>query len=127
MGMTYFLANNALGPEVGLYIALTAAFVSGSDMMAMELAEYYVEDVKGLKQELLLSDSNSNEVLSRFSVELRLSTESYLSRNLEEIKTHFSKASVEDIFQSLAAGPETQFTKKALSTLQKMCPLALLV
>ncbi len=114
---------------LGTYLGLTGNRIGRDDALASGLIKYGLEkkDIDAFIAKVIdceiAKDSNEavREVLHGFGFN---PAESELAKNKDEINTHFSQNSVEEIFDSLEKGG-SEFALKTLSILKKKSPLSL--
>lgn len=123
VGATTFLSK---GPHsVGLYLGLTGTPLKPMDALWFGLATHYVPSsfIPSLKEDLE-KGMGVESVLLRYHQ--MVENKGFLETHQEAIKTHFNKASLEEIFQSLEADP-SPFAQNTLNTLKAKSPTSLAV
>ncbi len=128
VGGSYFLPR--LKPyELGVYLALTGHRLKGTDCLHAGITTHFVENEKLEELEsTLLSLGDVSEVpgcLERFATKPEPSSFS-LSPYMNSIQKHFAFPTAEEIITSLQT-EDTEFAKKALTTLQSVSPTSLKV
>jgi enoyl-CoA hydratase/carnithine racemase len=131
---------------VGNYLALTGARLKGDDLLYAGIATHYVQSnrLEELKRSLIDATSTKNDddndsssnaedcaasVLTSFHDATIDVENSFLSKNRNDIDYAFDgKDSIEEIIESLESmGPDSQFGKPTLATLQSLSPTSLKV
>lgn len=123
VGATTFLGQGP--PTVGLYLGLTGTLLKAKDALWFGLATHYVpsSSLPSLKADLE-NGMEVESVLPRY--EKVPEDQGFLETHHEVIKTHFNKASLEEIFKSLAADP-SPFAQNSLNTLKAKSPTSLAI
>lgn len=126
-GASIFLSR--LERNLGVYMALTGARISGSDMIKSKLATHFVESVKleELEKKLIVCKTHDDvvEVLKAFSSTPR-PFETEIDLCLPQVEKCFGSSTVEEIFENLERDG-SEWAKKTIKTLNKMSPSSLKV
>ncbi len=134
VGGSYFL--NKMPGEIGKYLALTSVIVRGEDALYSGAADYFIaqDSWDQLKDALgritwreVANFESLNEIIGKFSMQEIPTSE--LEQNRCKIDSHFSRASMEEIMQSLGLESEKGdlWCARALGALGKMSPTSLKV
>ncbi len=125
-GASYFLPR--LKNNVGFYMSLAAARITGSDMLKVGLADFYVESERLEELENSLVECKNAEeiekILKKFSTEPKEETE--LQENLSRIDKCFDGDTVEEIIDNLHLDG-SDWAMKTINTLNKFSPTSLKV
>ena len=118
---------------LGPYIALTGARLNANDLLYAGIATHYVpsHDLNDLKDALIdattTEGSSVGRVLMSFHKDIP-THDSFLAKHRTEIDNAFdNKTSIEQIIEQLSQKKDSEFSKKTLSTLDRMSPTSLKV
>jgi len=129
VGSGWYLSRLRNG--IGVYLAMTGAGIKGEDMVKVGLADFFVESKKMGDVEMAIKNfvnkkpnatvEEIKEVVKPFASKIESEYE------LEEfIAKHFTKPTVNEIFQSLQqAQSEDPKAQKCLAVLEKNCPMSI--
>tara|TARA_A100000171_G_C2139501_1_gene153590 strand:- start:1757 stop:2860 length:1104 start_codon:yes stop_codon:yes gene_type:complete len=125
IGGTYFLTRCA--PEIGLYIGLTGARLSGSDALYAGFATHYCDesDFNTLENHLEVSAPLSHQEVDSLLQDFKKTPPpSTLQNNQELLKRCFLKPTLEGVFEALSKETDS-FAKETLTMLTSRSPLSL--
>jgi 3-hydroxyisobutyryl-CoA hydrolase len=121
-GSSYFLSR--LKNNLGQYIALTGARITGYDVKKIGLASHYIES-KNINDLInSLGDCQSDEDVSHAIDKFSKSGESKIEEFLPLIDQCFDSNSVEEIYENLYLNG-SEFALKTIKTLNRMAPTSL--
>ncbi len=123
VGGTYFLPR--LPGAVGTYLGLTGKRLKGADCVALGIAQAFVpsDSLPALEAALAATDGTQDDVTRIIAGFAQPVTDAPIMAQRADIDRHFSKGSVEDILDSLAAD-SSEWAQSHLASLQKYSPLA---
>lgn len=119
--------------DLALYLSLLGIAIEGSDLINLNLADYYIkkEETELIKKELLtldllnLSDDEIvikvKNIVSKYEKEIK---KTKLDENKEIIKKYFDRNTLEEIFINLEKD-SSEIAKKLLEEMNYRCPLSL--
>jgi len=108
----------------GVYLGLTGQKIAAGDLAASGLVKACVpSDLLAQMEEALCEGVHVDELISRHATQFEREAGEH---TLAEIERHFSKATVEEIVESLT-GSDTEFARETLSTLAARSPTSLRV
>ncbi len=128
VGGGYFLSKMG---ELGLFLALTGRVMDGLDSMYSGIGTHYIENENiNHIYEKIINKSNYDyifiEQLLNANSKKLLEKDSLLYKELENIKKHFCRTNLVEIFDSLK-NDNSEWTKKTLSVLSKKSPTSMSV
>ena len=128
VGGGYFLSRME---SKGLYLALTGKVMNGIDTMYSKIGTHFIDNAKIDKLlEKIINQTNYSksfidDLLLNSSV-TKFEQESTLKEEDKNIKKHFNKEKLEDIFNSLE-GDNSEWAKNTLKVLSKKSPTSMSV
>ncbi|PFJ18241.1 3-hydroxyisobutyryl-CoA hydrolase [Bacillus cereus] len=131
VGAAYFL-NKAPG-YTGRYVALTASILKAADVLFIHAADYFMtsDSLPAFLAELDNVNWHAKDVHNRLKTVIQTFTstpnlESELATSVEEINTHFTFDTIEEIIQSLE-NEQSSFALKTKEILLSKSPISLKV
>ncbi|HDR7795735.1 TPA: enoyl-CoA hydratase/isomerase family protein [Bacillus luti] len=131
VGAAYFL-NKAPG-YTGRYVALTASILKAADVLFIHAADYFMtsDSLPAFLTELEHVNWHAEDVHTRLKAVIQTFTstptlESELAASLEEINSHFSSQTIEEIIQSLEKR-DSEFALQTKQLLLSKSPISLKV
>ena len=128
VGGGYFLSRMG---ELGLYLALTGNVMNGLDSMFAGIGTHFIENekIELVYEEIINKKNYNNEFIDKLlhkNSKSFLANESSLFKDIDNIKKHFCKNTLKEIFDSLKL-ENSEWTKNILSILSKKSPTSMSV
>ena len=124
VGGTYFLPR--CPDYMGFYLGLTGQIIDAAAAQTAGLVDVVIDEMTSDKiiATICQTDLTQQGIETGLAQFATPAQKYFLTENKTEISQHFSLATINDIFQSLASS-QTEFAKTTLATLNKKSPTSL--